>query len=168
MPLIPAALVSAENHHLHQRLRPLHRISRGHHRATQIPPRPKSGIQAKSAGRFRQRVRQQRLPPGLRPRPCIRRKFLYAKATRISMQPSDTSSNTDAKPAGPALSGGSARVAVPDSPAAAAASSPTPSRLDDRVFVAHHRHPPLIPVPNNQRPIRSKHLPTIFFPMKSL
>jgi hypothetical protein len=55
------------------------------------------------------------------------------KTTRISLQPGDTSS-TDAKPAGPALSGSSAHVAVPG---AATATVFTHSvAVDDRVFLA--------------------------------
>lgn len=55
------------------------------------------------------------------------------KTTRISLQPGDTSS-TDAKPAGPALSSSSARVAVPG---AATATIFTHSvAVDDRIFLA--------------------------------
>ncbi|HUE44400.1 MAG TPA: hypothetical protein VMP12_12570 [Candidatus Sulfotelmatobacter sp.] len=55
------------------------------------------------------------------------------KTTRISLQPGDSSSS-DAKPAGPALSGSSARVAVPG---AATATVFTHSvAVDDRVFLA--------------------------------
>jgi hypothetical protein len=55
------------------------------------------------------------------------------KTTRISLQPGDASS-TDAKPAGPALSGSSAHVAVPG---AATATVFTHSvAVDDRVFLA--------------------------------
>jgi WD40-like Beta Propeller Repeat len=55
------------------------------------------------------------------------------KTTRISLQPGDTSSS-DAKPAGPALSGSSARVAVPG---AATATVFTHSvAVDDRIFLA--------------------------------
>ncbi len=66
---------------------------------------------------------------------CIGANSCTPKTTRISMQPGDTS-NTDAKPAGPALSGSSARVAVPDSPAAAATIFTHSVAVDDRVFVA--------------------------------
>jgi hypothetical protein len=55
------------------------------------------------------------------------------KTTRISLQPGDTTSS-DAKPAGPALSGSSARVAVPG---AATATVFTHSvAVDDRIFLA--------------------------------
>jgi hypothetical protein len=64
---------------------------------------------------------------------CIGASSCTPKTTRISLQPGDTSS-TDAKPAGPALSGTSARVAVPG---AATATVFTHSvAVDDRVFLA--------------------------------
>jgi hypothetical protein len=66
---------------------------------------------------------------------CIGANSCTPKTTRISMQPGDNSA-TDAKPAGPALSGSSARVAVPDSPAAAATIFTHSVAVDDRVFVA--------------------------------
>jgi hypothetical protein len=66
---------------------------------------------------------------------CIGANSCTPKTTRISMQPGDNST-TDAKPAGPALSGSSARVAVPDSPAAAATIFTHSVAVDDRVFVA--------------------------------
>jgi hypothetical protein len=55
------------------------------------------------------------------------------KTTRISLQPGDTSSS-DAKPAGPALSGSSAHVAVPG--AATAIVFTHSVAVDDRVFLA--------------------------------
>jgi hypothetical protein len=55
------------------------------------------------------------------------------KTTRISMQPGDTST-TDTKPAGPALSGNAARVALPG--ASAATLFTRSVAVDDRVFLA--------------------------------
>jgi hypothetical protein len=55
------------------------------------------------------------------------------KTTRISMQPGDTST-TDTKPAGPALSGNAARVALPG--ASTATLFTRSVAVDDRVFLA--------------------------------
>ncbi len=64
---------------------------------------------------------------------CIGATSCTPKTTRISLQPGDTSSS-EVKPAGPALSGSSARVAVPG---AATATVFTHSvAVDDRVFLA--------------------------------
>jgi hypothetical protein len=64
---------------------------------------------------------------------CLGASSCTPKTTRISLQPGDTSSS-DVKPAGPALSGSSARVAVPG---AATATVFTHSvAVDDRVFLA--------------------------------
>jgi WD40 repeat protein len=64
---------------------------------------------------------------------CIGATSCTPKTTRISLQPGDTTSS-EAKPAGPALSGSSARVAVPG---AATATVFTHSiAVDDRVFLA--------------------------------
>jgi hypothetical protein len=64
---------------------------------------------------------------------CIGASSCTPKTTRISLQPGDATSS-DAKPAGPALSSGSARVAVPG---AATATVFTHSvAIDDRVFLA--------------------------------
>jgi Tol biopolymer transport system component len=64
---------------------------------------------------------------------CLGASSCTPKTTRISLQPGDTSSS-EAKPAGPALSGSSARVAVPG---AATATVFTHSvAVDDRVFLA--------------------------------
>ena len=60
------------------------------------------------------------------------------KTTRISMQPGDTST-TDTKPAGPALSGNAARVALPG--ASAATLFTRSVAVDDRVFLALTRSP---------------------------
>jgi hypothetical protein len=64
---------------------------------------------------------------------CLGASNCKPKTTRISLQPGDTSS-TDATPAGPALSGGSARVAV--SGAASATLFTRSVAVDDRVFLA--------------------------------
>jgi hypothetical protein len=66
---------------------------------------------------------------------CIGATSCTPKTTRISIQPGETSPS-DAKPAGPALSGSSARVAVSDPPAAAATIFTRSVAIDDRVFVA--------------------------------
>jgi WD40-like Beta Propeller Repeat len=64
---------------------------------------------------------------------CLGASSCTPKTTRISLQPGDTSSS-EAKPAGPALSGSSARVAVPG---AATATVFTHSvAVDDRIFLA--------------------------------
>lgn len=64
---------------------------------------------------------------------CIGASSCTPKTTRISLQPGDSSS-TDTKPAGPAVSGDSDRVAVPG---AATATVFTHSvAIDDRVFLA--------------------------------
>jgi hypothetical protein len=64
---------------------------------------------------------------------CLGAANCTPKTTRISMQPGDASS-TDAKPAGPALSGSSARVAVPG--ASTATIFTRSVAVDDRVFLA--------------------------------
>jgi Tol biopolymer transport system component len=64
---------------------------------------------------------------------CIGATSCTPKTTRISLQPGDTSS-TDTKPAGPALSGSAARVAVPG--ASAATLFTRSVAVDDRVFLA--------------------------------
>ncbi len=64
---------------------------------------------------------------------CIGAKSCTPKTTRISLQPGDTSSS-EAKPAGPALSGSSARIAVPG--AATATVFMHAVAVDDRVFLA--------------------------------
>ena len=69
---------------------------------------------------------------------CLGAASCTPKTTRISLQPGETSSSSssssEAKPAGPALSGSSARVAVPG---AATATVFTHSvAVDDRVFLA--------------------------------
>jgi WD40 repeat protein len=68
---------------------------------------------------------------------CLGATSCTPKTTRISLQPGDassSSSSSDAKPAGPALSGSSTRVAVPG---AATATVFTHSvAVDDRVFLA--------------------------------
>jgi WD40-like Beta Propeller Repeat len=64
---------------------------------------------------------------------CIGATSCTPTTTRISLQPGDTSSS-EAKPAGPALSGSSARVAVPD--AATATVFTRAVAVDDRVFLA--------------------------------
>ncbi|MBV9886103.1 MAG: hypothetical protein JO119_06100, partial [Acidobacteria bacterium] len=68
---------------------------------------------------------------------CLGAASCTPKTTRISLQPGDTSSSSsssEAKPAGPALSGSSTRVAVPG---AATATVFTHSvAVDDRVFLA--------------------------------
>lgn len=68
---------------------------------------------------------------------CLGAASCTPKTTRISLQPGDTSSSSsssEAKPAGPALSGSSTRVAVPG---AATATIFTHSvAVDDRVFLA--------------------------------
>ena len=69
---------------------------------------------------------------------CIGASGCTPKTTRISLQPGDTSvpssSPSDAKPAGPALSGSSARVAVPGAATATIFTHSVP--VDDRVFLA--------------------------------
>jgi hypothetical protein len=64
---------------------------------------------------------------------CIGATSCTPKTTRISLQPGDTSSS-ETKPAGPALSGSSARVAVPG--AATATVFMHSVAVDDRVFLA--------------------------------
>jgi hypothetical protein len=64
---------------------------------------------------------------------CIGATSCTPATTRISLQPGDTSSS-EAKPAGPALSGSSARVAVPG--AATATVFTRSVAVDDRVFLA--------------------------------
>jgi hypothetical protein len=64
---------------------------------------------------------------------CIGATSCTPTTTRISLQPGDTSSS-EAKPAGPALSGSSARVAVPG--AATATVFTRSVAVDDRVFLA--------------------------------
>jgi len=66
---------------------------------------------------------------------CLGASGCTPKTTRISLQPGETSSSsTETKPAGPALSGSSARIAVPG---AATATVFTHSvAIDDRVFLA--------------------------------
>jgi len=64
---------------------------------------------------------------------CLGTANCTPKTTRISLQPGDTSS-TDAKPAGPALSGNSSRVAL--SGANAATLFTRSVAVDDRVFLA--------------------------------
>jgi hypothetical protein len=56
------------------------------------------------------------------------------KTTRISLQPGDGSSSTEAKPAGPALSGSSGRVALSGANSATLFTRSVP--VDDRVFLA--------------------------------
>jgi hypothetical protein len=64
---------------------------------------------------------------------CIGATSCTPTTTRISLQPGDTSSS-EAKPAGPALSGSSARVAIPS--AATATVFTRSVAVDDRVFLA--------------------------------
>jgi hypothetical protein len=65
---------------------------------------------------------------------CIGATSCTPKTTRISLQPGDAAT-TDAKPAGPALSGNSARVALPDANAAATLFTRSVA-VDDRLFLA--------------------------------
>ncbi len=65
---------------------------------------------------------------------CIGATSCTPKTTRISLQPGDAAT-TDAKPAGPALSGNSAQVALPDANAAATLFTRSVA-VDDRVFLA--------------------------------
>ena len=68
---------------------------------------------------------------------CLGATSCTPKTTRISLQPgeaSSSSSSSEAKPAGPALSGSSARVAVPG--AATATVFTHAVAIDDRVFLA--------------------------------
>jgi WD40-like Beta Propeller Repeat len=65
---------------------------------------------------------------------CIGATSCTPKTTRISLQPGDAAT-TDAKPAGPALSGNSAHVALPDANAAATLFTRSVA-VDDRVFLA--------------------------------
>jgi hypothetical protein len=70
---------------------------------------------------------------------CIGATDCTPKTTRISLQPGDTSA-TDMKPAGPALSGSAARVALTDANAATLFTRSV--AVDDRVFLAlTHSHP---------------------------
>jgi hypothetical protein len=64
---------------------------------------------------------------------CIGATSCTPKTTRISMQPGDTST-TDTKPAGPALSGSAARVALPGANVATLFTRSV--AVDDRVFLA--------------------------------
>jgi WD40-like Beta Propeller Repeat len=64
---------------------------------------------------------------------CIGATSCTQKTTRISLQPGDTSSS-EAKPAGPALSGSSTRVAVPGADTATVFTHSV--AVDDRVFLA--------------------------------
>jgi WD40-like Beta Propeller Repeat len=64
---------------------------------------------------------------------CIGATNCTPKTTRISLQPGDASS-TEAKPAGPAISGSSVRVAVPGARAATIFTRSV--AVDDRVFLA--------------------------------
>jgi hypothetical protein len=64
---------------------------------------------------------------------CLGATGCIPKTTRISLQPGDTSTS-DAKPAGPALSGSSSRVAL--SGANAATVFTRAIAVDDRVFLA--------------------------------
>jgi hypothetical protein len=65
---------------------------------------------------------------------CLGATSCTPKTTRISLQPGDAST-TDAKPAGPALSGNSAQVALPDASVAATLFTRSVA-VDDRVFLA--------------------------------
>ena len=65
---------------------------------------------------------------------CLGSANCTPKTTRISLQPGDGSSSGDAKPAGPALSGGSSRVAL--SGANSATLFTRSVAVDDRVFLA--------------------------------
>ena len=65
---------------------------------------------------------------------CIGATSCTPKTTRISLQPGDAAS-PDAKPAGPALSGNSAQVALPDAGVAATLFTRSVA-VDDRVFLA--------------------------------
>jgi hypothetical protein len=65
---------------------------------------------------------------------CLGAANCTPKTTRISLQPGDASSSTDAKPAGPALSGSSSRVAL--SAANSATLFTRSVAVDDRVFLA--------------------------------
>ena len=68
---------------------------------------------------------------------CLGATSCTPKTTRISLQPGDTSSSSsssDAKPAGPALSGSSTRVAVPGATTATVFTHSV--AVDDRVFLA--------------------------------
>jgi hypothetical protein len=64
---------------------------------------------------------------------CLGAASCTAKTTRISLQPGD-GSGTDAKPAGPALSGNANHVAIPGGNAAMLFTHSVP--VDDRVFLA--------------------------------
>ena len=65
---------------------------------------------------------------------CIGATSCTPKTTRISLQPGDAAT-PDARPAGPALSGNSAQVALPDASAAATLFTRSVA-VDDRVFLA--------------------------------
>jgi hypothetical protein len=102
---------------------------------TPSPTSSKSGAQAKPAGGsannsgYRQVFVRDT---------CIGATSCTPKTTRISLQPGDAvtpDAKTDAKPAGPALSGNSARVALPDASAAATLFTRSVA-VDDRVFLA--------------------------------
>jgi Tol biopolymer transport system component len=69
---------------------------------------------------------------------CLGASSCTPKTTRISLQPGDTSSS-EVRPAGPALSGSSARVALSD--AGAATLFTRSVAVDDRVFVALTSNP---------------------------
>jgi WD40-like Beta Propeller Repeat len=69
---------------------------------------------------------------------CLGASSCTPKTTRISLQPGDTSSS-EARPAGPALSGSSARVALSD--AGAATLFTRSVAVDDRVFLALTSNP---------------------------
>jgi hypothetical protein len=69
---------------------------------------------------------------------CIGATSCTPKTTRISLQPGDGATpdaKPEAKPAGPALSGNSAQVALPDASAAATLFTRSVA-VDDRVFLA--------------------------------
>jgi hypothetical protein len=70
---------------------------------------------------------------------CLGASGCTPKTTRISLQPGDTSSSSETKPAGPALSGSSARVALSDVGAATLFTRSV--AVDDRVFVALTSNP---------------------------